>query len=221
MSSMHHPSHSPADAASRPETRRPSAVERIATAQLAAMDGTWARAVGDNTRQRLVWLGLLAMPLLLPVALPGMATAVGVLCLWVAFGVVSGRLIRLPHWLAQRELGARTQAVLARMVGRTMRIVARMARPRLLPLSARPARVFNGLMLSVAGVSMAIPVPVISFDNVLPALAVVLIAWGLRLRDGWLLLLGHVATLAAVASVVLLWWGGAMAVRELTLMLGR
>ena len=28
------------------------------------------------------------------------------------------------------------------------------------------------------------PVPVISFDNVLPALAMVLTAWGLRLRDG-------------------------------------
>ncbi|MCU0836374.1 MAG: exopolysaccharide biosynthesis protein [Chromatiaceae bacterium] len=55
----------------------------------------------------------------------------------------------------------------------------------------------------------------VSFDNVLPAVAVVLLAWGLRLRDGALLAVGYAASLAAVASVVLLWWGGAEVVRWL------
>lgn len=177
------------------------------------------QTIGDNTRQRLVWLGLLAMPLLLPITVPGMASAVGVLCLLVAYGLCSGQLMSLPRWLAERSLGGRAQALLAAAIGRTIRVLARFARPRLLPLTARPTRFFHGLMLSVAGVSMAVPVPMISFDNVLPALAVMLIAWGLRLRDGLLLVLGHIATVVALASVVLLWLGGAFAVKELMLMI--
>lgn len=51
--------------------RRRSAVERMAVAQLASMGGTLADTIGEGARQRLVWLGLLAMPLLFPVALPG------------------------------------------------------------------------------------------------------------------------------------------------------
>ncbi len=59
---------------------------------------------------------------------------------------------------------------------------------------------------------MMTPVPIISFDNVLPALAIVLISWGLRLRDGLMLLVGYLVTLVAAASVLLLWWGGSAAV---------
>jgi len=70
-------------------------------------------------------------------------------------------------------------------------------------------------MLSVAGLAMMIPVPIINFDNVIPALAIVLLSWGLRLRDGLMLLAGYLVTLVAVASVALLWWGGALAVTEL------
>ena len=90
----------------------------------------------------------------------------------------------------------------------------------MLPLSNKPARVLNGLMLSAAGLSMMIPVPIISFDNVLPALAMVLLSWGLRLRDGLMLLAGYLVTLAAVASVMLLWWGGTLAVTELLSLAG-
>ena len=61
---------------------------------------------------------------------------------------------------------------------------------------------------------MMMPVPIISFDNVLPALAIVLIAWGLRLRDGLMLLAGYLVTLAAVGSVALLLWGGTHIVTE-------
>jgi hypothetical protein len=99
--------------------------------------------------------------------------------------------------------------LLVATVNRIIHVLARFWRPRLLPLSNKPARLFNGSMLFVAGLSMMVPVPVISFDNVLPALAIVLIAWGLRLRDGVMLLAGYLATVVAVASVMLLLWGGA------------
>jgi len=126
-----------------------------------------------------------------------------------------GHSVPLPGWLARRELSARVKAMLASMLHRAVRIMARMGRARMLPLSNRPARLFNGLMLGAAGLAMVVPVPVITFDNVLPALAIVLIAWGLRLRDGLMLLAGYGVTAAAVASVMLLWWGGAVVATDL------
>lgn len=182
---------------------------------MAAMGGTLAETVGEHHRQRLVWLGLLAMPLLFPIALPGMATAVGVFGVFIAVGLCWGQSVPLPGWLAKRELNGRVQTLLKSMVRRTIHAVAWLARPRWLRLSNKPARVLNGMALAVAGMAMAVPVPIISFDNVLPALAMVLLCWGLRLRDGLMLLLGYVATLVAVASVVLLWWGGAAVAAEL------
>lgn len=184
------------------------------------MNGTMADALGQSNRQRVAWLGLLAMPLLFPVALPGMASAVGAICLLIAFGLVIGQPLPLPGWLARREINGRARVLLERMLGRVVNVIARWGRPRLLRLSDQSARVVNGLTLSAAGLSMMIPVPIISFDNVLPALAIVLMSWGLRLRDGLMLLGGYLATLAAVASVVLLWWGGAAAATELLSWLG-
>lgn len=195
--------------------RRQSAVDRMAAAHLAAMGDTVADTVGQGARQRLVWLGLLAMPLLFPIALPGMASGVGTLCLLVALGLCLGQSVPLPGWLARRELSARVKGLLASMLHRAVRIIARLGRPRMLALSNQPARFFNGLMLGTSGLAMVVPVPMITFDNVLPAMAIVLIAWGLRLRDGLMLLAGYGVAIAAVASVMLLWWGGALAAGNL------
>lgn len=187
----------------------------MAVTQLASMGNTLADTLGEGSRRRLVWLGLLAMPLLLPVALPGMASMVGTLCLLIAIGLCRGQSLPLPRWLANRPLGARTQTVLANMVNRSVGLIARLSRPRLLALSHPSTRLLNGAMLCVAGLSMVVPVPLISFDNVLPALAIVLLAWGLRLRDGLMLLAGYLVTALAVLSVALLWWGGAAVVEQL------
>lgn len=202
------------------KNRRRTAVHRIAAAHLSSMGGTLADTLGHDSRQRLVWLALLAMPLLFPVALPGMGSAVGVFCLVIAFGLCADRSVPLPAWLGKRTLDDRVRDLLNRMVARVIHLIARLGRPRLLSLSHPSARWVNGIMLSVAGVSMVVPVPVISFDNVLPALAMVLTAWGLRLRDGLMLLAGHLATLVAAASVVVLWWGGTQFAAELLARVG-
>lgn len=187
---------------------------------MASIDGTLAGAIGQSSRQRLVWLSLLAMPLLFPIALPGMASVVGAFCLLVAAGLYMGQPVHLPAWLVNREVNGRARSLLQGMLDRFINILGSMGRPRMLPLSNKPARMLNGPMLAVAGLTMVVPVPIISFDNVLPALAIVLITWGLRLRDGLMLLAGYLATLAAVASVILLWWGGSLAVTELLSLAG-
>lgn len=200
--------------------KRRATLERIAGSRLASMNGTMADAVGQSNRQRMVWLSLLAMPLLVPVALPGMASVVGAFSILIAFGLLSGQPVPLPAWLARREMNDPARMLLERMTSRVIQVIARWGRPRMLRLSDKPARVANGLMLCAAGLSMMIPVPIISFDNVLPALAIVLISWGLRLRDGLMLLAGYLVTLAAVASVGLLWWGGTVAATELLSLMG-
>jgi hypothetical protein len=196
-------------------TKRTSTTDRIAQVYLSALGDTVADTVGHSNRERLVWLGLLAAPLLFPVALPGMASAVGLLCVVVSVGVCLGHPIALPGWLGRRALHPRAKSLLASASQKALHLVGRFARPRLLRLSDQPLRWVNGLVLATAGLSMAVPVPMITFDNVLPALGVVLMAWGLRLRDGLMLLAGYLATLAAVASLVLLWWGGTLLVGAL------
>ena len=195
--------------------KRRSKLERIAYQRMASMEGTLADAVGQSNRQRLLWLGLLAMPLLFPVALPGMASAVGAFSLLIAYGLFIGRPAPLPDWLAAREMNGRARTLLKSMISRAIKVMAVLGRPRMLPLSNTPFRILNGVMLAVAGLSMMMPVPIISFDNVLPALAIVLICWGLRLRDGLMLVAGYLVTVLAVTSVVFLWWGGAAIAAEL------
>jgi len=216
-------SHLPTPFPNPPKTlkhKRRSTVQRIAESHMASMGGTLADTVGESNRQRLVWLGLLAMPLLFPIALPGMASAVSVFCFFTAFGLCWGQSVPLPGWLAKREMNAHVKTLLKTVVNRTIHTIAWFGRPRLLSLSNKPTRLPNGVMLFVAGLAMVVPVPIITFDNVLPALAIVLISWGLRLRDGLMLLMGYVATLAAVASVVVLWWGGSVVATELLSLAG-
>lgn len=195
--------------------KRQATLQRMARVHLAAMGTTVGDTIGHGTRQRLAWLGLLSMPLLIPVALPGMATAVGLLSLLVAFSLCSGRYMPLPAWLASQTLSERLQTLLIKAANRALHVLGHVGRPRWLSLSKRSFRLINGGMLALAGLSMAVPVPMISFDNVLPALAVVLITWGLRLRDGLMLCAGYLATACSVVSVGLLWWGGTALVSAL------
>jgi hypothetical protein len=148
----------------------------------------------SSHRQRLVWLGGAAFS----VALPGMASAVGAFSLLIAYGLFIDRPAPLPDWLANREMHGRASALLKSMISRVIKIIVVLGRPRMLPLSNTPFRILNGLVLAVAGLSMMMPVPIISFDNVLPALAIVLISWGLRLRDG---LIGGRLLVTAIAVI--------------------
>lgn len=182
---------------------------RIALAAHRLPEHTLGEAIGRHPRQQLTWLGLLSLPLLSPVSLPGMGTTVALFCLLVAASLLLGRPLPLPRWLQQRQLPPRLGEVMGRMLTVVCRRLARISRPRWLRLSSPSWRLANGLLLALAGGSMLVPVPMTSIDNIVPALAVLLLAWGLRVRDGALLLAGYVTTVLAWGYVALMWWAGA------------
>jgi hypothetical protein len=79
--------------------------------------GSLEDAFGRHTRQQLGWLGFATLPLLFPVALPGMATTIGALSVLLALAVAVNRPLRLPGWLGRRNLpaaGSRAAAAVVR-----------------------------------------------------------------------------------------------------------
>ena len=142
---------------------------------------------------------LLALPEAIPVPVPSAGAVLGVPLIAVSghlavFGerqALPARMLgwRLPGGLV-RALAQRAAPVLAR--------AERFSRPRMAALAAkeRPA----GMACLAMSVLLFLPVPLM---NVPPALALVLLAWGLVQRDGVVLTAGLAAAGAVLAGTVL------------------
>jgi hypothetical protein len=165
-------------------------------------------AIGRSPKQQLTWIGLAALPLLLPFGIPGVATSLGYLTFLLGLGYAVGFGIPIPKCIGEKRLPPKAASVLKSILGVFIRRVAPYSRPRLFIMSHPRMRPLNGLVLAFAGLTMAAPVPFASFDNVLPAAAMVCITFGLRVRDGRLVLFGYAFTALAALLVLLLWWGG-------------
>lgn len=113
--------------------------------------------------------------------------------------------IRLPPWLARRRLKRRrVEALTHRAVCWTERL-ARHVRPRWTGFAAPAAVQLLGVVLIAMGALIALPIP---FGNVVPGLAVFLIALGLIERDGVIIALGLVASALALGLTAGLIFGG-------------
>jgi len=150
----------------------------------------------------LVFCGVLSAPFLLPITVPAMSTVLGAPMLLIAFAVMLSRVPWLPARLLDRELKSATvRTVLARVRRWAMR-VEHLVRPRLLLLSGSPAINFvnGGLLMLAVGLLMA-PLPLVPFANTVPAIAILLMCFGMAERDGAVIALGWLATLVSLAYI--------------------
>lgn len=150
----------------------------------------------------LVFCGVLAVPFLVPVMVPAMSTVLGLPMLLIAFAVMLSRVPWMPARLLDRELKAETvRTVLVRARNWALRF-EHLVRPRLLALSHGPAINFvnGGFLLLAVGLLMA-PLVLVPFTNTLPAIAILLMCFGMAERDGILITLGWFATLVSLVYV--------------------
>jgi hypothetical protein len=163
----------------------------------------------------LLFCTLITLPFLLPVSIPGFSTVFGVVIILVGVGVTANCFPRLPGRLMRRPI-ARDH--LLPVLRKGMRVYARLDRvtkPRLLGLTSGAAinRV-NGAALTAAGILLLFPLSFIPFSNTLPALAILLLAFGMLQRDGCLIIGGYLAlgaTLLVFGALALMMAAGGQA----------
>jgi hypothetical protein len=150
----------------------------------------------------LVFCGVLAVPFLLPVTVPGMSTVLGLPMLLIGFAVMVSSMPWLPERLLNHSLPAPTvRKVLQKVRGWSERF-EHLVRPRWLALTGgRGVNVVNGALVIIAVVLLMAPIPLVPFVNSIPALAIVLLCFGMAERDGAVIAFGYLATLVSAAYV--------------------
>lgn len=168
---------------------------------------TMAQVHGPDAHGTL--LLLLAMPCVLPV--PGVGTVLGLGMAALAVAMWRGhRAPGLPQRVAELELPHHWARRVLVGLALAYALAGRHARARLSHLAFAGRRSATALAVGLMAVIVVMPIP---FGNVLPAVAVALIALGLVFRDGLAVILGllmsGLALVATIGVVLMAWgWGG-------------
>ncbi|MEH7829043.1 exopolysaccharide biosynthesis protein [Gemmobacter denitrificans] len=162
--------------------------ERVSVADLLhAMEGRAIAAL----------LFIFAFPNILPTP-PGLAAVLGLPLIYLSFQLMLGRQPWLPRFIADRSM---TRETFAMIVSRAMPVLnraERMLRQRWWPLvSPMMERVLGGVCLALA-VLLSLPIPL---GNLMPSVAICVIALALLERDGFWVVLGLASTVAAFGWV--------------------
>lgn len=140
---------------------------------------------------------LFALPNVLP-APPGMSGVLGLPLLYLSFQMMLGRVPWLPKFIGHRSVPRDHFALLVDTAAPWLARAERLLRPRWFWLvNQRAERVIGAFCLLLAAV-LALPIPL---GNMLPALAISLIALGVLERDGLWVIFGTMAGLVSLFIV--------------------
>lgn len=155
----------------------------------------------------LLLCGLLSLPFLVPVSIPGVSTVFGGGILLIGVAVTLNRLPWLPSRLADKPLEGDK---LAPVLERGVQIISKIdpfIRPRLLPLvTGRVMNRLNGLLLIAAAVLLMLPLSFVPFSNTLPGIAILCLSIGITQRDGLMVAAGYLFNLLTVIYFGVLAW---------------
>jgi hypothetical protein len=171
------------------EHARTVTTERVSLAEIAAFLGT--RSIG-------AWLLILALPMVLPVPLPGISMLFGVpISLQLALG---GRRVWLPAIILRQSIARADYVALATSMQPAIARFERLVRPRAFWLANEWAKVPLGLICFVLAAIITLPVPL---GHVAPGAAICLLALGLMERDGVVIAVGFAAAVLAFVIVTI------------------
>lgn len=162
--------------------------ERITIADLLA-------ALGDRALAALLFV--FAVPNVLPVP-PGTSSVLGAPLLFLAAQLALGQRPWLPRLIAARSISRADFAALVRRLRPWLERAERALRPRATLLALPPMEYLVGGICLLLAVVLVLPVPL---GNMLPALAISLLALGILERDGLWIVAGLCTAAVATALV--------------------
>lgn len=142
---------------------------------------------------------IFAFPNVLP-APPGLAAFLGLPLLYLSAQMTLGRMPWLPPFIDKRSLSRENFRALIDRGNPILARVEKLLAQRLSALTSPVAERFLGALCLILSLVLMLPIP---FGNLMPALAICIIALGILERDGYWILAGLVISVAA-----LVWVGG-------------
>ena len=142
---------------------------------------------------------LLSLPFMIPISLPGVSNLFGIIIVYLAWRLCLGFPPRLPRQFGDRNVQSGLFARALRAGIRVLRWIERWVRPRHSQwIRSRAGRIIGAGGLALGGVMLALPLPpTIPLSNLVPAIAVIILAASQMEEDGWTIWLGYLTTLAS------------------------
>lgn len=141
---------------------------------------------------------LFAAIFFLPVSIPGLSVFFGAIIMVVGVRMAEDLGPWMPARWKERRIARGVFTAVLKAASRLARFFHLLTRPRLALLYAsRRGRRLNGSLIALCGFLLALPLP--PGTNLPPAIAIVLIAFGIMERDGLFILIGY---LVAVVNII-------------------
>jgi hypothetical protein len=151
---------------------------------------------------------LLCLPFTTPVPLPGVSSIFGAVILWVAFASGGQGGLRLPLWLGQKVVGSDRLRGVLRASARLLGWIEKVVKPRGHDwLGTGMSRRLHALLMVWLAALLMLPLPV-PFTNSLPGYSIIVVSACLMERDGRVIFVGYLVSLAASVYVVAALVGG-------------
>lgn len=154
---------------------------------------------------------ILTVPFMLPVPTFGLSAVFGLVVAFVSIFIVLDRQPILPKKLANKEFPQERLSQFLRGSKKFIAKVEKLIKPRWLILdSIIPVRILSGIMIFIATILLALPLP--PGTNSPPALCVTLLSLALLQRDNLFFVLGFLVFLGNLALFGLLFFTGAKSI---------
>ena len=140
----------------------------------------------------------LCLPFLFPMPIPGISTAFGFAIILLTIRIISPWPLPLPRLVDRISLSGKTVSSLAEKSHSYALRIEKHLKPRANFMTLGIAKWLAGVGMILSAVALALPIPpIIPFTNTLPALAITLFSLGFLMRDGFMIILGHVFHVAS------------------------
>jgi hypothetical protein len=149
-----------------------------------------------SRRSHAVLFVFLSFPLCLPVGIPVLSTTLGLTLGLLGFLLAIGRDVWIPKFIAAKVIPHKRLCYIIKRLLRASALMERWFHPRMLFFATNGTMIrTHGIFVMLLGLTAAIPLP-LPFNNLVAALPILLLGLSLLERDGMLVIVSYLASIA-------------------------
>lgn len=148
----------------------------------------------------LILISLLSLFFLIPVSVPGVSTAFGLVIFFISISYILGKGLWLPKSTRYKTIsGEKISAVLQKGL-KWIQQIERISKPHRMNklITNKISDKINGISILLGSLLLMLPLGFLPFSNTFPAIAILFFSIGILQKDGIIIILGHLTNFASI-----------------------